>query len=286
MAAPRIKRGIDPHATYIWDDTLKDYVAWDGMVTGIDIDFRDLVFATDKVDVSGSTVTTGGLTDAELRATPVPVSGSLTHNNAVPSSNNAGVLIALANASTPTFSEGMQVLASTDLSGRLRVQGTGPTGSAVPDVAVYNAGLNGSGNLEGVRNVGSTLNTTTGIAAAGMVAVFDDVSPTAITENQFGAVRMSSRREVYQQIRDAAGNERGLNISAFGGISADSTTLSIRMNDGATYIYVGKAAIGSATSGAVWQVQRITQADTTILWADGNSSFDNIWDNYASLSYS
>jgi hypothetical protein len=47
------------------------------------LDIRDLVFATDKVDVSGSavsvtgTVSTGGLTDAELRASPVPVTGTV-----------------------------------------------------------------------------------------------------------------------------------------------------------------------------------------------------------------
>lgn len=49
-------------------------------VQATNLDTRDLIFATDKVDVSGSavsitgSVTTGGLTDAQLRATPVPVS--------------------------------------------------------------------------------------------------------------------------------------------------------------------------------------------------------------------
>lgn len=42
-------------------------------VTAVDLDVRDLAFATDKVDVSGSTVITGGLTDTELRASPVDV---------------------------------------------------------------------------------------------------------------------------------------------------------------------------------------------------------------------
>lgn len=52
--------------------------------------------------------------------------------------------------------------------------------------------------------------------------------------------------------------------------------------------YVGKAATGSATSSAVWQIQKITEsgADTTIQWADGDNSFDNIWDNRLSLTYS
>lgn len=60
-------------------------------ISAVNLDIRDLVFATDKVDVSGSTgvgVTgtffqatqpvSGPLTDAELRATPVPVSGTVT----------------------------------------------------------------------------------------------------------------------------------------------------------------------------------------------------------------
>jgi len=54
-----------------------------------------------------------------------------------------------------------------------------------------------------------------------------------------------------------------------------------------TDIYVGKAAIGSATSSAVWQVKKIdTASDIIIKWADGNASFDNVMDNAASLSYS
>lgn len=57
----------------------------------------------------------------------------------------------------------------------------------------------------------------------------------------------------------------------------------------ANVTYVGKAAIGSATSSAVWQVQKVDETTTNtaiITWADGNSNFDNIWDNRASLSYS
>lgn len=52
-------------------------------------------------------------------------------------------------------------------------------------------------------------------------------------------------------------------------------------------IYVGEAANGSATSGALW---KITRLDTTTLldvtYADGNLTADNVWDNRESLSYS
>lgn len=65
-------------------------------------------------------------------------------------------------------------------------------------------------------------------------------------------------------------------------------TLAVRVDEAsATVTYVGDAAIGSATSGALWRVKKIdTSSGTVITWADGNSSFDNIWDNRASLSYS
>jgi hypothetical protein len=61
-----------------------------------------------------------------------------------------------------------------------------------------------------------------GAAAAGAVAQFDDNTPGSVTEDNFGNLRMSVRRELYTQIRDAAGNERGLNVDANGeiGISA------------------------------------------------------------------
>jgi hypothetical protein len=60
-----------------------------------------------------------------------------------------------------------------------------------------------------------------------------------------------------------------------------------RLSTSGSVTYVGKAAIGSATSSAVWQIKKIDESSGTVItWADGNSSFDNIWDNRASLTYS
>jgi hypothetical protein len=56
-----------------------------------------------------------------------------------------------------------------------------------------------------------------------------------------------------------------------------------------TISYLGKALPGTATSALSWQVKRLTfgaDGDVTTHYADGNSSFDNIWDNRASLAYS
>lgn len=43
---------------------------------------------------------------------------------------------------------------------------------------------------------------------------FDDAAPDSVDEGDAGAIRMSGRRELYTQIRDAAGNERGANVDA------------------------------------------------------------------------
>ena len=54
-------------------------------------------------------------------------------------------------------------------------------------------------------------------------------------------------------------------------------------------IYKGWADPGSATSSAVWRIQKITfigaDDDVVITWADGDGLFDNIWDNHLSLTY-
>ena len=56
--------------------------------------------------------------------------------------------------------------------------------------------------------------------------------------------------------------------------------------------YSGKAEMGALTSAAVWQIKRITITEVANItsidtdWADGNGSFDNIWDNREALSYS
>jgi len=52
--------------------------------------------------------------------------------------------------------------------------------------------------------------------------------------------------------------------------------------------YLGYADAGSLTSAVVWAIKRIIETgnDVSITWADGDNSFDNIWDNRLILSYS
>ena len=51
--------------------------------------------------------------------------------------------------------------------------------------------------------------------------------------------------------------------------------------------YVGMALPGALTSDAVWQIMRVdVTAGATVLWANGNREFTNVWDNRTSLVYS
>lgn len=63
--------------------------------------------------------------------------------------------------------------------------------------------------------------------------------------------------------------------------------LALKMDEASSTItYVGEAAAGSATSGAVWRIKRIsTAAGVAIEWADGDTDFNNVWDNRAALTY-
>lgn len=52
----------------------------------------------------------------------------------------------------------------------------------------------------------------------------------------------------------------------------------------ATITYFGFAAIATANAGATWKIFKIDTGEK--LWADGNSNYDNVWNNRAALAYS
>lgn len=83
-------------------------------------------------------------------------------------------------------------------------------------------------------------------------ATFDDSSPDSVNEGDAGALRMSANRALYVMIRDAAGNERGLNIDASGQIAVASHPVTnagtFAVQESGTHIQVDDAAFTPATS--------------------------------------
>jgi len=89
-----------------------------------------------------------------------------------------------------------------------------------------------------------------------IAGVFDDTSPDSVDEDDAGAVRMSGNRNLYVQVRDAAGNERGLNVDASGNIgvtdAGGALTIdgAVTVGDGGTALEVqGDAAEDAAAAG-------------------------------------
>lgn len=68
----------------------------------------------------------------------------------------------------------------------------------------------------------------------------------------------------------------------------DSPTMAVRIDDATTadVTYIGKAPIGTATSAAAWQISKLATSSGLIkTWADGDASYNNVWDDRSSLTY-
>lgn len=109
------------------------------------------------------------------------------------------------------------------------------------------------------------------VIKAGNVFLFDDA------QSRGGGGGSSVQNDLIENNRVKVTNEES-NYA----VRTDAVTTS-------NVTYVGKAAIGSSTASAVWQVQKVDETTTNvaiITWADGDASFNNVWDNRASLTYS
>jgi hypothetical protein len=193
---------------------------------------------TPNVDWRVSLVDSSGGAIAAL-----PAQGSLTHNNAAPAANNMGVLPAIANAASPTFTEGDQVLLSTDLSALLRVKAAGfqAVGTAIASNPMIVAGqfsgnvkllgLDTNGGIQqGAQNAGGTTSwniqgaAATGAAPVGNPVYIGGLDPTGgTTVNPLqvqSAASPNLRVGLYQ-----SGLQATVNAPSADGISAATNSL-------------------------------------------------------------
>lgn len=82
-----------------------------------------------------------------------------------------------------------------------------------------------------------------------------------------------------------SGTDEALVTDALG-LPVSSAPKTAAFDDDGTYTYIGLAAPGALTSAAVWRIIRMTNADDRMIYADGNSNYDNMWDDHLILSYS
>jgi hypothetical protein len=148
---------------------------------------------------------------------------------------------------------------------------------------------------------------TFGTTAIGIVGyVLDDVSPNAVTENRAAAPRMSANRVAYAQIRDAAGNERGVNVTvanalvvednpgvvaavtaAWTSATAVDTVLSLTVT-GYSTVAVSFRPVGTITAGGInfeasddggsnWYAVSVARQGTAVLEATYTFSTLKLW---------
>jgi len=84
-------------------------------------------------------------------------------------------------------------------------------------------------------------------------------------------------------------NAVAIKVDSDGNVVVSTKESGLRIDDSvANTLYIGECAVGStgSTSSAIWKIQKIDTSSINIKWADGNTSYDNIWDNRTSLTYS
>ena len=77
------------------------------------------------------------------------------------------------------------------------------------------------------------------------------------------------------------------NVDQVNNLEVTHPALAVRIVTVGSITYVGQAPVGTATSVALWQMQKIDNTSGVVVtWADGNDAYDNVWDDYATLTYS
>lgn len=143
-----------------------------------------------------------------------------------------------------------------DSSGRLRVVTQG-----------------GAGGTSSVDDAAFTVATDSGTPSMGL---FDDVTPDSVDEGDVGVLRMSANRVLYNTIRDAAGNERGANVTASNELQVIASAQpgvdigDVTINNAS--IAVTNAALSVTGGGAEASALRVTLANdsTGVLSVDDN----------------
>lgn len=234
----------------IGDVDVLSIAAGDNNIGNVDI----VTVPTDPFGANADAASATGSISAKLRfiaSTGIPITGTVTvGSHAV---TNAGTFVvqvdgtaltrltdietntdSLAQVGGGVEAAALRVTIASDSTGVLSVDDNGASLTVDGTVAATQSGTWNVGTVTTVTTVSTLTNITnwgnvvddaaftpgtTRVLMAGFE--YDDSTPDLVDEGDAGAARMSSRREIYVQLRDAAGNERGLNIDGSGFLTAN-----------------------------------------------------------------
>jgi hypothetical protein len=105
-------------------------------------------------------------------------------------------------------------------------------------------------------------------------AMFDDSTPDSVNEGDAGVVRMSANRNLYTTIRDAAGNERGLNIDSSGHIGVSAAPAAARTTDSVAVSHQTDAVMQGLTARTpvFAAIDAASSGDNTLVAAQGSGN--------------
>lgn len=227
--------------------------------------------------VGGTAVVTGGV--AGLAAVGGNVASGATD------SGNPVKVGGKYNATLPTFTDGQRGDLQQDVNGNVRalVSGFSTAGTDAAsnniifmgNATVQSAALRLSGTgtwgfngatWDRTRSIVTGTNSIgTGIAATGLVAQLDDTAPTAITENQFGNLRMTGNRALAVK-PFATDAESWTYAAAVGGISNTTTAVTVRAAVAASRNCITGFQIASDALGAATEFAIRDGAAGTVIW--------------------
>jgi hypothetical protein len=116
-----------------------------------------------------------------------------------------------------------------------------------------------SGSIAGIVDDAAFTPGTSEVLPVGFT--FDNSSPDSVDEGDIGAARMSANRNIFVNIRDNAGNERGLNIDASGQLAANVAQINgvtVLMGNGASGTGAQRVTLANDSTGVLATVSTVT----------------------------
>jgi hypothetical protein len=156
------------------------------------------------------------------------VNGLLLSQGSTTSGQKGPLAQAAVTTGNPSYTTAQTSPLSIDTTGGLRVHITA-------------SDVSSAGGTSAADGAGYTAGSTSGTP---MMIARDDTSPGVLAEDKVGIARGSTRRELYTQLRDAAGNERGANVTASNELLVNCSNCS---GSGASIVDRGTFTLGTTS---------------------------------------
>lgn len=180
------------------------------------------------VSISGSVAVTGPLTDAQLRASPVPVSGTVSATQGTSPWVVSGTVTVTDGSGPLTIDDGGGAISVDDNGGTISVDDGG--GNISIDDGGNTITVDGAVSVSG--SVTSTESQTKTDGGTGFVqesstvfpvgAIFDDTAGTGLSENDIAAIRINQNRAQVQVLEDGSTRARYATVTAANALKVEA----------------------------------------------------------------